>query len=308
MAVTPPSWPARCASSAGATGPDHHAASAIVSARKTSSSLPDGCSFRQRRGRRIRDNPAAGDDDRAGAHRIDLLQDMRRDHDRLLRRHLLDQAAHLVLLVRVQPVGRLVQHQHRRIVQQRLRQADPALEAFRQCLHRLQPHALQRRQAERVIDPVGQFRPGKPRTRAQKRRKPINRHLRIGRRAFRQEPQHVPRGDAVVLHVVALDARGPGGRDHEPGQHPHGGRFPGAVRAEESQHLAAPHRERHVVHRREGAEAFGQSLDFDQSRLVRCVRDASRHLAFPLSFSRRCRRTYKNCEFNATGTGLVTGD
>ena len=56
------------------------------------------------------------------------------------------------------PVGRLVEHQHRRIVQQRLSQPDPALEAFRQCLHRLQPHALQRRQAERVIDPIGQFR------------------------------------------------------------------------------------------------------------------------------------------------------
>ena len=64
---------------------------------------------------------------------------------------------------------------------------------------------------------------------------------RIGRRALRQEAQHAPRGDAVGLHVVAADAGGAGGRDHEARQHAHRGGLAGAVRPEKAQHLAAGH-------------------------------------------------------------------
>src|SRR3546814_8197943 len=39
----------------------------------------------------VGENPAAGDDHGARAHGIDLLEDMRGDHDRLLGRHLPDQ-------------------------------------------------------------------------------------------------------------------------------------------------------------------------------------------------------------------------
>ncbi len=111
--------------------------------------------------------------------------------------------------------------------------------------------------------------PEKPRTLAQKRRKRFDRHLRVGRRAFRQEAQHPPCGDAVGLHVVALDARGAGCRDHEPGQHAHRGGFPRAVGTEEAQHLAAPDVEGDVVDRGECAEALGQAFDLDQRRLLR---------------------------------------
>ncbi len=52
----------------------------------------------------------------------------------------------------IEPVGRLVEHQHRRIVQQRLREPDAALEAFGQGLDRLQPHAFERGQRDRVLD------------------------------------------------------------------------------------------------------------------------------------------------------------
>ena len=78
-----------------------------------------------------------GDDDGAGADGLDLFEDVGRDDDRLVRRHRRDQRAHLVLLVRVEPVGRLVQDQHLGIVQQRLSQADAALEALGQRLDRL---------------------------------------------------------------------------------------------------------------------------------------------------------------------------
>ena len=64
-------------------------------------------------------------------------------------------------------------------------------------------------------------------------------------------------------------------------------------------------RERHVVHRGEGAKALGQSLDFDQSRLVRCVCDASRHPFVPLKSSLSAE--IQELRVNATGTGDCDG-
>ena len=51
-----------------------------------------------------------------------------------------DQLAHLVLLVGIEAVGRLVHDQHLRIVQDRLREADAALEAFGEGLDGLVEH------------------------------------------------------------------------------------------------------------------------------------------------------------------------
>ena len=219
--------------------------------------------------RRVRHHAPGRDDDRARAHGVDLLEDMRRDHDRLLRRHLRDQRAHLVLLVGIEPVGRLVEHQHRRVVQQRLRQADAALEALRQCLHRLQQHAFEPRQRpprgrRAVPAPAGVA------AHAWRRscRKPRDGHLRVGRRALGQEAQSPPRRHAVGLHVVAADAGGAGGRDHEAGEHPHRGGLAGAVRPEEAEHLAARHVEGDVVDGGEAAESLGQPVDLDQHRLA----------------------------------------
>src|SRR5438046_7806247 len=80
--------------------------------------------------RTVDENPAAGDDEGAVAHRPDALQKMRRADDRPMRAQLANDAAHLVFLVRLEPVGRLVVDQHGRIVQQGLRDADPAAIPF----------------------------------------------------------------------------------------------------------------------------------------------------------------------------------
>ena len=85
----------------------------------------------------VGEDAAMSDDDRPAAHRLDLLEQMGRDDDRLLRPHRRDDLAHLVFLVGIEPVGRLVEDQHVGIVQQRLRDPDPALEALRQCFDRL---------------------------------------------------------------------------------------------------------------------------------------------------------------------------
>src|ERR1051325_8285441 len=76
------------------------------------------------RRRTVGKDAAAGDDDSAAAPRLDLLQEMRRDDDRLMWAQLANDAAHLIFLVRVEPVGRLIEDQHGRIVQQGLRDPD----------------------------------------------------------------------------------------------------------------------------------------------------------------------------------------
>ena len=87
--------------------------------------------------RRIGENAAMSDDDRPAAHRLDLLEQMGRNDDRLVGPHRGDDLAHLVFLVGVEPVGRLVEDQHLRIVQQRLRHPDAAPVALRQGFDRL---------------------------------------------------------------------------------------------------------------------------------------------------------------------------
>ena len=87
--------------------------------------------------RRIGENLAMSDDDRPAAYRLDLFEQMGRDDDRLVRPHFVDDLAHLVFLVGVEPVGRLVEDQHLRIVQQCLGHADTPPVALRQGLDRL---------------------------------------------------------------------------------------------------------------------------------------------------------------------------
>ena len=104
-------------------------------------------------GPRVGHHPAARDDHRPGADRLDLLEDVGRDDDRLVLGHLADQPAHAVLLVRVEAVGRLVEHQHRRVVHDRLGDADAALEALGQRLDRPVDDLLELRPRDRGLDP-----------------------------------------------------------------------------------------------------------------------------------------------------------
>ena len=90
--------------------------------------------------RAVGDDAAAVDDDRARAGGVDLLEDVGREHDRLVAAELADQVAHLVLLVRVEAVGRLVHDQHLGIVDQRLREAGAVLVALGQRVDRLAQH------------------------------------------------------------------------------------------------------------------------------------------------------------------------
>src|SRR5687767_6716130 len=89
------------------------------------------------RGRLVRDHFSLSDDDDAIADRIDLLEDVRREDDGFLDRHALDERSHFILLVGIEAVGRLVEHQCGGIVQERLGETDALLEALREGFDRL---------------------------------------------------------------------------------------------------------------------------------------------------------------------------
>jgi hypothetical protein len=94
----------------------------------------------QLRGRAVRDDAAAVDDDGAAARGVDFLEDVGGKHDRLALAELADQVAHLVLLVRVEAVGRLVEDQHLGLVHQRLREAGAVAVALGERVDRLVQH------------------------------------------------------------------------------------------------------------------------------------------------------------------------
>ncbi len=74
--------------------------------------------------RPVGDDAALGDDDRAGAGRLDLAQVVRREEHGALFPDLLDVPDDLRLLVGIEIGGGLVEDQDRRIVHQRLPEAD----------------------------------------------------------------------------------------------------------------------------------------------------------------------------------------
>ena len=142
------------------------------------------------------------------------------------------------------------------IVQQRLREADAALEALGQRLDRLLEHALERGALDRERDALLAPRrreAADARDEAQERRRASCRDRPARPRAdsrYGAWPRSA-RSTMSAPQITAVPLR----RREKAGDHLHRGRLAGAVRAEKAQHLAAPHRERNVVHRRHRAES-----------------------------------------------------
>ena len=102
----------------------------------------------------VGDDLAARDDDGARADRIHLFEDVGGDDDDLVARHLVDERAHFVLLVGIETVRGLIEDQHRRVVDQRLREADAAPEAFGERVDGLREHLLELQPPDDVGQPL----------------------------------------------------------------------------------------------------------------------------------------------------------
>ena len=153
--------------------------------------------FGELRGGPVGQNAAMRDDDRPAAYRLDLFEQVGRNNDRLLGPHCSDDPPHFILLVGVEPVGRLVEDQHLGIVQQRLRHPDPAFEALRQCFDRLMQDPGDPDHFDDTADAMLGFSAGKAADMGDEVEKIGWRHVRIGRRALRQIADALLCGDGL---------------------------------------------------------------------------------------------------------------
>ena len=216
----------------------------------------------------VGDDRSAVDDDRAGADRLDLFKDVRAEDDGLLLAHPLDELADLVLLVRVEAVRRLIEHEHLGIVEDRLGKAGPVAVALREGVHRLMEHVAEEAQADGLLDGGVARGAAQPAHLGGEAEEAGDRHVAVARGALGQVADELLGGDGVLGEVMATDRHPAGGRREEPGDHPHRGGFARAVGPEEPKDLAALDAERDVVDGLLGAELLHQILDCDHDRNV----------------------------------------
>ena len=228
---------------------------------------PRGQAFR----RVDRDHAALVDDDDALAGLGDFRKDVGAEDDGVVAGEAADEVAGLDDLLRVEAGRRLVEDQHFRVVDERLRQADPLPVALRELAavavghvvdvgalhHRRDALApLLRRHALDAGDEVEVL---------------AHRHVRVERRRFRQVAGAALGFDRVREDVEPGHRRLAFGRRHVAGQDPHRGGLAGAVRPEEAEDLAPLDTKTDVVHGRDPAVAFGDVLDLDHRSLQRSI-------------------------------------
>ena len=90
--------------------------------------------------RAVGDDLSLVDDDGARAGGLDFLEDVGRKDDRLVRAHPFDQSADLVLLIGVESVGRFIEDEDFRIVNDGLGEAGAVTITFRQGVDALSAH------------------------------------------------------------------------------------------------------------------------------------------------------------------------
>jgi hypothetical protein len=90
-------------------------------------------------------------------------------------------------------------------------------------------------------------------------------HVVVQGRRLRQVAQHGLDLERVLVDAMVLDADAAGGRPQKPREHPQGGGFAGAVRAQQAQNLPLPGDQADAVHRADGAVVLGQTLDVDHA-------------------------------------------
>jgi hypothetical protein len=205
------------------------------------------------------------DDHHALAGLRDLWQDVRAEHDGVIARQAANEVACLDDLLRIEARGWLVQNQHIGIVNERLREADALLEAFRELAavaigDLADPGAIHDRR-----HPLPAFSRGNALDAGDEVEIFTCRHLGIERRRLRQVPGAPLGGDRVVENVVSRDHGAPFGRRHIARENPHRRGFARAVRAKKAEDLSALDPETDVVDGGHGAVALGDVLNLDHT-------------------------------------------
>ncbi|MCQ0018745.1 hypothetical protein LUW74_42875 [Actinomadura madurae] len=161
--------------------------------------------------------------------------------------------------LRIQPVGRLVQHQYVRIAQQCGRQPEPLPHSEREGADPAARHVRQLDQVQDLLDPPAR----QPRQQRQRTQMRAGRPPRVG--AARLDVDAEPtRLRHHLRHRHALHRHRARRRPRQPHDHLHRRGLARAVRPEEARHRARPDRERQIVDHRTPPVPLRQSLDPDR--------------------------------------------
>src|SRR3954447_10599520 len=194
---------------------------------------------------------AAAHDGRMRADLLDLGEQVGRGEDRrTVACEVADQMPDLACSLRVESVGRLVQHEQLPALHQRDRDRQPLPHAQRVRADLLagrvgQADALQRLTCPRlpglgVSGPVGRIETQQIR---------LTGPERVERRSFDQRSDPWQNPQLRLRHRLAQQLDLARRRRDQPEQHPDGRRLPGAVRSEEAEHASGRHLEIDRVHR-----------------------------------------------------------
>ena len=175
-----------------------------------------------------------------------------------------------MLLVGVEAVGRLVEDHDVGVVQERLGQADPALEALGQGVDRPVEHAVEMCRLDGMGDALGALGAVEAAHGGDEFEKAGRGHVGIGRRALGQIADVLLGLDRLVDHVEAADLGAAAGRRQVAGDDLHGRRLAGAVGPEEAQDLAALDGKAHAVDGADRSETLGYGGNLDHFFRVQC--------------------------------------
>jgi hypothetical protein len=180
--------------------------------------------------RTVRHDAPLAHDDGARARFLHLGQVVSGQQDRAIPTDLLDVLEHLGFLVGVEIAGGLVQNENRRIVDQRLAQADALPVTVRERRDVLAERLRQTADLDDLLEPRFELTLVEPANLGRELQVIVHSHVCVQWRTLRQVPEALPDAERVIEDVAA-----------------HRGGLAGAVRAEEAYDFALAHLEAHLV-------------------------------------------------------------
>ncbi len=158
----------------------------------------------------------------------------------------------------IETVGRLIQHEVRRIVDERARHRDLDALSLREPLGAAIHEAFHAERAAQLRGARLHELFGQAVQRAEILDVLAGREIAVEPGCMRQNAETAARGGSLAADVDAVDARAPAvGREHAI-QHAQGGRLAGAVRPEEPGDFAVGRAKRHVADRFDRTESFAE--------------------------------------------------
>ena len=212
-------------------------------------------------GARVRDHAAAADHDQVVGGERHLAHQVRRDEHRpSLGREPLQQVAHPVDALRVEPVDRLVEHHRVRVAEERRGDPEPLAHPERELARALLRDLVEPDEVDQLVDAAlrDAVRLG------EREQVVVGRAAGVDGARLEQRADLVQRRRVVAV-VLAVDRHVARGGGVEPEDQPHRGRLPGPVRPEEAGHDARPHGEREVVDGPLLPVVLRQALGFDHA-------------------------------------------